>query len=86
MGLGWPARIPWEPEEGPPGEPRFICDVMVEGLARQLRLCGIDAAVAPNLAKSQRFLTYRCVSALPVSQLDPCHLADPDKVLDADIW
>eukprot|EP00884_Botryococcus_braunii_P000366 jgi/Botrbrau1/1032/Bobra.0076s0005.1 len=56
---GWPATIPWEMPGGPSGEPRFVCDVMVEGLARQLRLCGIDATVPPNLAKRQRFITYK---------------------------
>jgi hypothetical protein len=30
------------------GEPRFLCDVMVEGLARQLRLCGYDAGVCAH--------------------------------------
>lgn len=29
------------------GAPRFLCDVMVEGLARQLRLCGFDAGDIP---------------------------------------
>jgi uncharacterized protein with PIN domain len=31
---------------GGSGEPRFLCDNMLEGLARHLRLCGIDAASA----------------------------------------
>ena len=30
----------------PTGPPRFLCDVMAEGLARQLRLCGFDTGGA----------------------------------------
>ena len=39
-------------------EPRFICDVMTEGLARQLRLCGIDARSAPVMRGRQRYQAY----------------------------
>ena len=38
--------------------PRFICDVMTEGLARQLRLCGIDARSAPVAAGRRRYHAY----------------------------
>jgi len=41
-----PPPRPW-----PPGEPpAFICDEALEGLARQLRLAGIDAASCPKAA------------------------------------
>lgn len=43
------------------GEPRFICDVMTEGLARQLRMVGIDAESLAPVEKSQRYAIYRCV-------------------------
>ncbi|BDA45672.1 probable exonuclease mut-7 homolog at N-terminal half [Coccomyxa sp. Obi] len=54
--FGWPAVIPWEASRG---EPRFACDVMTEGLARQLRLCGLDATSAPEFGKNERFKAYR---------------------------
>lgn len=34
--------------------PRFVCDVMLEGLARQLRLCGVDTASAPCACQRHR--------------------------------
>lgn len=42
------------------GEPRFLCDVMAEGLARQLRLVGLDAESVPVRDKTQRYAVYRC--------------------------
>ena len=55
---GRPARIPWLEDASPDAVPRFICDVMTEGLARQLRLCGIDARSAPVTAGRQRYRAY----------------------------
>eukprot|EP00850_Spirogloea_muscicola_P017138 SM000144S00686 [mRNA] locus=s144:365843:369881:+ [translate_table: standard] len=40
----WQGPPPWSPALGGDGRPRFLCDGMVEGLARQLRCVGIDAA------------------------------------------
>ena len=37
---------PLTPTVQPTGPPRFLCDVMAEGLARQLRLCGFDTGGA----------------------------------------
>ncbi len=54
--------IPWESSGG---EPRFACDVMTEGLARQLRLCGLDATSAPEYGKNERFKAYRCILQPP---------------------
>lgn len=48
--------IPWQ---GNGGSPRFACDVMTEGLARQLRLCGLDATTAPEVGKNERTKVYR---------------------------
>jgi hypothetical protein len=53
---GRPSVIPWLHNGN---EPRFACDVMTEGLARQLRLCGLDAVSAPVVGKGQRFEAYR---------------------------
>lgn len=55
---GRPARVPWLEDGSPDAVPRFICDVMTEGLARQLRLCGIDARSAPVAAGRQRYHAY----------------------------
>jgi hypothetical protein len=53
-----PTYIPWI--HGHACEKAFLCDVMVEGLARQMRLFGIDAASMPQLPKHQRHQTIRC--------------------------
>ena len=58
ISAGRPARIPWLEGTSPDAVPRFICDVMTEGLARQLRLCGIDARSAPGAAGRQRYHAY----------------------------
>lgn len=51
-----PAALPWAPG----GTPRFACDTNLEGLARQLRMCGLDATSAPpGGANKQRFLIHR---------------------------
>ncbi|CAI0397495.1 unnamed protein product [Linum tenue] len=41
----WEGSTPWELSEGGDGCPKFLCDVMVEGLAKHLRCVGIDAAI-----------------------------------------
>ncbi|KAI4337996.1 hypothetical protein L6164_016353 [Bauhinia variegata] len=41
----WEGTSPWDPSVGGDGCPKFLCDVMVEGLAKHLRCVGIDAAI-----------------------------------------
>ncbi|KAI3800232.1 hypothetical protein L1987_35543 [Smallanthus sonchifolius] len=41
----WQGPPPWDYSLGGDGCPKFLCDVMVEGLAKHLRCVGIDAAV-----------------------------------------
>ncbi|KAK7293521.1 hypothetical protein RJT34_16389 [Clitoria ternatea] len=41
----WQGNPPCDPSMGGNGFPKFLCDVMVEGLAKHLRCVGIDAAV-----------------------------------------
>ncbi|CAI9762500.1 unnamed protein product [Fraxinus pennsylvanica] len=41
----WQGPPPWDPALGGDGSPKFLCDVMVEGLAKHLRCVGIDAAI-----------------------------------------
>lgn len=48
----WQGPGPWDLAFGGDGCPKFLCDVMVEGLARHLRCVGIDAAV-PYLKKPE---------------------------------
>ncbi|PKU84080.1 hypothetical protein MA16_Dca010366 [Dendrobium catenatum] len=48
----WQALPPWDPAYGGDGCSKFLCDVMVEGLARHLRCVGIDAAV-PSIRKPE---------------------------------
>ncbi|KAM5557720.1 hypothetical protein ABKV19_024863 [Rosa sericea] len=40
----WKGPAPWDLTVGGDGLPKFLCDVMVEGLAKHLRCVGIDAA------------------------------------------
>lgn len=54
-----PAYIPWV--HGPKQDKVFLCDVMLEGLARQMRLFGIDTTSSPQLKKNQRALGIRYV-------------------------
>lgn len=54
-----PNLIPWERDRDKESIPKFICDVMLHGLARQLRLWGVDCDIAPTLPKSERYLTHR---------------------------
>ncbi|KAK9292740.1 hypothetical protein L1049_020720 [Liquidambar formosana] len=41
----WQGPPPWDLSLGGNGCPKFLCDVMVEGLAKHLRCVGIDAAI-----------------------------------------
>ncbi|KAJ8536918.1 hypothetical protein K7X08_035319 [Anisodus acutangulus] len=44
-GEEWQGPPPWDVTSGGDGCPKFLCDVMIEGLAKHLRCVGIDAAV-----------------------------------------
>lgn len=71
MILKCPFHIPWlieekkEEEEREEGReekdkaPKFICDVMLNGLSRQLRLVGINSSSIPPIDKHQRYMVYR---------------------------
>ncbi|XP_044503232.1 uncharacterized protein LOC123223858 isoform X2 [Mangifera indica] len=48
----WQGPPPWDLSLGGNGCPKFLCDVMVEGLAKHLRCVGIDAAI-PNSKKPE---------------------------------
>ncbi|KAL7146105.1 hypothetical protein ABFS83_06G018900 [Erythranthe nasuta] len=41
----WQGPPPWDRSSGGDGCPKFLCDVMIEGLAKHLRCVGIDAAI-----------------------------------------
>ena len=56
---GAPVFVPWKDHAG---EPRFLCDVMTEGLAKQLRLYGVDAAAVESKGRGSRHLVYRSAS------------------------
>ncbi|XP_077245652.1 3'-5' exonuclease domain-containing protein [Tasmannia lanceolata] len=49
---GWQGPPPWDSAFGGDGCPKFLCDVMVEGLAKHLRCVGIDAAT-PSFKKPE---------------------------------
>ncbi|CAI5970560.1 unnamed protein product [Closterium sp. NIES-64] len=42
---------PWDVSRGGDGQARFLCDSMVEGLARQLRCVGVDTASPKSLGR-----------------------------------
>ncbi|CAA7391909.1 unnamed protein product [Spirodela intermedia] len=48
----WQGPPPWDSAGGGDECPRFLCDVMVEGLAKYLRCVGIDAAI-PSVKKPE---------------------------------
>ncbi len=54
---GTPGHVPRDEA----GRVRFMVDSMAEGLAHQLRLCGVDAATIPVGPKGQRHRAYRCL-------------------------
>eukprot|EP01024_Parvocaulis_polyphysoides_P007094 TRINITY_DN12138_c1_g1_i1.p1 TRINITY_DN12138_c1_g1~~TRINITY_DN12138_c1_g1_i1.p1 ORF type:complete len:445 (-),score=48.95 TRINITY_DN12138_c1_g1_i1:382-1716(-) len=53
--IGRPFRIPWENNNNP----KFICDSMMEGLARMLRSCGVDTACVDTKTRVPRHQIYR---------------------------
>lgn len=69
---GMPAYVPWL--HGCAAEKLFVCDVMLEGLARQLRLFGLDAKCMATRGKSQRVPVIRCVRPCCFClERTPCH-------------
>ncbi|GAB4821276.1 hypothetical protein N2152v2_008322 [Parachlorella kessleri] len=59
---GFPVHVPWlDASRTLVASPRFICDVMTEGLARQLRMVGFDAESLAARDKTQRHAIYRCL-------------------------
>lgn len=52
----WEGPPPWDPSLGGDGCPKFLCDVMVEGLAKQLRCVGFDAVVPSSKNPAPRLL------------------------------
>ncbi|CAF2144700.1 unnamed protein product [Brassica napus] len=46
--MDWQGPPPWDSSLGGDGCPKFLLDVMVEGLAKHVRCVGIDAAVPPS--------------------------------------
>ncbi|TKY55979.1 Exonuclease mut-7-like [Spatholobus suberectus] len=52
----WQGTPPWDPLVGGNGYPKFLCDVMVEGLAKHLRCVGIDAAIPYSKKPEPRML------------------------------
>jgi uncharacterized protein with PIN domain len=64
----FPSRVPWLAGGGaaagaPPAAPaRFLVDVMLHGLAHQLRLWGVDAEVAEVAAAGARHMTHRSLA------------------------
>ncbi|KAL6953991.1 hypothetical protein U1Q18_041658 [Sarracenia purpurea var. burkii] len=52
----WQGLPPWDLTLGGDGYPKFLCDVMVEGLAKHLRCVGIDAAVPYSKKPETRVL------------------------------
>ncbi|KAJ4805824.1 3'-5' exonuclease domain-containing protein [Rhynchospora pubera] len=52
----WQGPAPWELSVGGDGFPKFLCDVMIEGLAKHLRCVGIDAALPSSKKPEPREL------------------------------
>lgn len=77
----WQGPPPWDPAFGGDGCSKFLCDVMVEGLARHLRCVGIDAAVpsfkkpAPRQLLDQAYKEKRVLLTRDVKLLKHQYLA-----------
>ncbi|KAH0900116.1 LOW QUALITY PROTEIN: hypothetical protein HID58_049684, partial [Brassica napus] len=54
--MDWQGPPPWDSSLGGDGCPKFLLDVMVEGLAKHVRCVGIDAAVPPSKKPDSREL------------------------------
>eukprot|EP00268_Persea_americana_P022439 TRINITY_DN2234_c0_g2_i2.p1 TRINITY_DN2234_c0_g2~~TRINITY_DN2234_c0_g2_i2.p1 ORF type:complete len:582 (+),score=72.59 TRINITY_DN2234_c0_g2_i2:144-1748(+) len=52
----WQGPPPWDSSLDGDGCPKFLCDVMVEGLAKHLRCVGIDAATPSSKRPEPRLL------------------------------
>ncbi|CAK7324222.1 unnamed protein product [Dovyalis caffra] len=52
----WQGPPPWDMSLGGDGCPKFLCDVMVEGLAKHLRCVGVDAAIPSSKKPESREL------------------------------
>lgn len=52
----WQGPPPWDLSLGGDGCPKFLCDVMVEGLAKHLRCVGIDAGIPHSKKPESRDL------------------------------
>ncbi|KAK4845581.1 hypothetical protein QYF36_006703 [Acer negundo] len=52
----WQGPPPWDLSSGGDECPKFLCDVMVEGLAKHLRCVGIDAAIPRSKKPESREL------------------------------
>ncbi|PON81230.1 DNA polymerase [Trema orientale] len=52
----WQGPPPWDLSLGGNGCPKFLCDVMVEGLAKHLRCVGMDAAIPSSKKPEAREL------------------------------
>ncbi|KAL4575722.1 hypothetical protein LXL04_011806 [Taraxacum kok-saghyz] len=57
----WQGPAPWDMMVGGDGSPKFLCDVMVEGLAKHLRCVGIDAAVPYSRKPESRELIDQAI-------------------------
>ncbi|KAL3630720.1 hypothetical protein CASFOL_023704 [Castilleja foliolosa] len=55
----WQGPAPWDPSVGGDGCPKFLCDVMVEGLAKHLRCVGIDAMIPPSRKPETRYFAIQ---------------------------
>jgi hypothetical protein len=56
----FPAHVPWlDARRRLTAPPKFLCDVMAAGLARQLRLWGVDAEAVEAADKAQRHAVHR---------------------------
>jgi uncharacterized protein with PIN domain len=57
---GFPLMVPWmDSKKEVISSPLFLTDVMLQGLARQLRLWGFDAESAECVSKSERHIVHR---------------------------
>uniref|UniRef100_A0A803MUQ7 3'-5' exonuclease domain-containing protein n=1 Tax=Chenopodium quinoa TaxID=63459 RepID=A0A803MUQ7_CHEQI len=82
----WQGPPPWESLNGGDGYPKFLCDVMIEGLAKHLRCVGIDAATPYSKKPESRELIEQAQKEKRVILTRDAKLLRHDYLLENQIY
>ncbi|XP_021763683.1 uncharacterized protein LOC110728331 [Chenopodium quinoa] len=82
----WQGPPPWESLNGGDRYPKFLCDVMIEGLAKHLRCIGIDAATPYSKKPESRELIEQAQKEKRVILTRDAKLLRHDYLLENQIY